>query len=57
MTNGHIIVIAREGELLIRDNLLGHQEGGEDVLLAIFEPIAYPRAHVIVQVKVGVETW
>jgi len=37
MTNGHIIVIAREGELLIRDNLLGHQEALGLVMLAIVD--------------------
>jgi hypothetical protein len=37
MTNGHIIVIAREGELLIRDNLLRHQEALGLVVLAIVD--------------------
>jgi len=35
MTNGHIIVIGRPGELLTPDNLLGHQEARQVVLLAI----------------------
>lgn len=61
MTDGHIVVIAREGALLIRGNLLGHQEVGTGVLLTIVErhqhhlPATFPRAHTLLLLELEME--
>jgi hypothetical protein len=62
MTDGHIVVIAREGALLIRDNLLGRQEAGTGVLLTIVKrhhhhhlPETFPRARTLLLLELEME--